>query len=240
MTSKPTGLRCLRTSIRDHFSERPPQAPLGGAFGSKGTIIARTALVALAAKRLGRPVKLAATRAQGFTIATYRAETRHHVKLGADETGKLLAYVHDAWELSSRPDNYNVAGTSSTAVMYDYGAIATRVNVANADRNTPGFMRSPPEVPYMYALECGMDELAYALKMDPVELRRRNDTMKDPASSRPYSSRSLMRCFDEAAEAFGWKNRSPEPGSMPMAIGSSAGDAPPPLIGRKSRRRLFG
>jgi xanthine dehydrogenase YagR molybdenum-binding subunit len=233
-------LRCLRTSIRDHFSERPPQAPLGGAFGSKGTIIARTALVALAAKRLGRPVKLAATRAQGFTIATYRAETRHHVKLGADETGKLLAYVHDAWELSSRPDNYNVAGTSSTAVMYDYGAIATRVNVANADRNTPGFMRSPPEVPYMYALECGMNELAYALKMDPVELRRRNDTMKDPASSRPYSSRSLMRCFDEAAEAFGWKNRSPEPGSMPMAIGSSAGDAPPPLIGRKSRRRLFG
>ena len=213
-TSKPTGLRCLRTSIGDHFSERPPQAPLGGAFGSKGAIIARTALVALAAKRIGRPVKLVATRARGFTIATYRAETRHHVKLGADETGKLLAYVHDAWELSSRPDNYNVAGTSSTAVMYDYGAIATRVNVVNADRNTPGFMRSPPEVPYMYALECGMDELAYALKMDPVELRRRNDTMKDPASSRPYSSRSLMRCFDEAAEAFGWKNRSPEPGSM--------------------------
>ena len=187
---------------------------LGGAFGSKGSVTARTALVALAAKRLGRPVKLVATRAQGFTIATYRAETRHHVKLGADQTGKLLAYVHDGWELSSRPDNYNVAGTSSTAVMYDYGAIATRVNVVNADRNTPGFMRSPPEVPYMYALESGMDELAYALKMDPVELRRRNDTMKDPASSRPYSSRSLMRCFDEAAEAFGWKGRNPQPGSM--------------------------
>ena len=56
--------------------------------------------------------------------------------------------------------------------MYDYGSIATSVNVVNADRNTPGFMRSPPEVPYMYALECGMDEPAYALKMDPVELRR--------------------------------------------------------------------
>jgi xanthine dehydrogenase YagR molybdenum-binding subunit len=187
---------------------------LGGAFGSKGSITARTALVALAAKRLGRPVKLAATRAQGFTIATYRAETRHHVKLGADQQGKLLAYVHEAWELSSRPDNYNVSGTTSTAVMYDYGSIATRVNVVNADRNTPGFMRSPPEVPYMYALECGMDELAYALKIDPVELRRRNDTMKDPASGRPYSSRSLMQCFDQAADAFGWKDRSAEPGSM--------------------------
>jgi len=187
---------------------------LGGAFGSKGSITARTALVAMAAKRIGRPVKLAATRSQGFTIATYRAETRHHVRLGADPQGKLLAYLHESWELTSRPDNYNVAGTSSTAVMYGYGAIATKVNVVNADRNTPGFMRSPPEVPYMYALESAMDELATALKMDPVALRRTNDTMKDPASGRPYSSRSLVECFDQGAEAFGWKDRKPEPRSM--------------------------
>jgi xanthine dehydrogenase YagR molybdenum-binding subunit len=187
---------------------------LGGAFGSKGSITARTALVALAAKRLARPVKLVATRAQGFTIATYRAETRHHVRLGADRQGKILAYLHEASELTSRPDNYNVAGTSSTAVMYGYGAISTKVSVVNADRNTPGFMRSPPEVPYMYALECAMDELAYELKMDPVELRRLNDTMKDPASDRPYSSRSLVQCFEQGAEAFGWKDRNAQPGSM--------------------------
>ncbi|MBV9909013.1 MAG: xanthine dehydrogenase family protein, partial [Hyphomicrobiales bacterium] len=187
---------------------------LGGAFGSKGSMTARTALVALAAKRVGRPVKLASTRAQGFTIATYRAETRHHVRLGADAQGKLLAYLHEAWELSSRPDNYNVSGTTSTAVMYGYGAIATKVNVVNADRNTPGFMRSPPEVPYMYALESAMDELAYALKMDPVALRRVNDTMKDPASDRVYSSRSLIQCFEQGSEAFGWKDRNPEPQSM--------------------------
>jgi xanthine dehydrogenase YagR molybdenum-binding subunit len=98
--------------------------------------------------------------------------------------------------------------------MYDYGAISTRVSVVNADRNTPGFMRSPPEVPYMYALECAMDELACALKMDPVELRRLNDTMKDPASDRLYSSRSLVECFQQGAEAFGWKDREAEPGSM--------------------------
>ena len=135
---------------------------------------------------------------------------------GSAPTGRAssLAYLHEGWELSSRPDNYNVSGTSSTAVMYGYGAIATRVNVVNADRNTPGFMRSPPEVPYMYALECAMDELAYALKMDPVALRRANDTMKDPASGRPYSSRSLVQCFEQGAEAFGWRNRNPEPGSM--------------------------
>jgi xanthine dehydrogenase YagR molybdenum-binding subunit len=187
---------------------------VGGAFGSKGSMTQRAALTAIAARRVGRPVKLVATRKQGFTIATYRAETRHHVRLGADSGGKILAYLHEGWELTSRPDNYNVSGTTSTAVMYDYGSVATRVNVVNADRNTPGYMRSPPEVPYMYALESAMDELAVALNMDPVELRRVNDTMKDPVTGRPYSSRSLVQCLEAGAEAFGWRNRSAAPGSM--------------------------
>ncbi len=187
---------------------------VGGAFGSKGSLTPRTALVALAAKRIRRPVKLVATRAQGFTIATYRAETRHHVRLGASRDGKIQAYLHEAWELTSRPDDYNVAGTTSTAMMYDYASVATKVNVVNADRNTPGFMRAPPEVPYMYALESAMDELAVKLNMDPVALRRINDTMKDPVTGRPYSSRSLVECFERGAEAFGWQGRGPTPGSM--------------------------
>ena len=193
---------------------RVVSAYIGGAFGSRGSLTSRTAIVALAAKRLGRPVKLVASRDQGFTIATYRAETRHRVKLAADRNGKLLAYLHESFELTSRPDNYNVAGTTSTAVMYNYGSVATKVNIVHADRNTPGFMRSPPEVPYMYALESAMDELAYALNMDPVELRRVNDTMKDPGADRSYTSRSLMQCFDKAAAAFGWSNRPPAPRSM--------------------------
>ncbi|MBV8593839.1 MAG: xanthine dehydrogenase family protein molybdopterin-binding subunit, partial [Caulobacteraceae bacterium] len=217
---------------------------VGGAFGSRGPLTQRTALVAIAARRLGRPVKLTTSRAQGFTIATYRAETRHHVRLGADEQGKLLAYLHEAWELTSRPDNYNVSGTTSTAVMYNYGAVATKVSVANADRNTPGFMRSPPEVPYMYALESAMDELAVMLKMDPVEFRRVNDTMKDPVTGRPYSSRSLMECFDAGAKAFGWRNRSPAPGSMrdgDWLVGwGCATAAYPTQIGPAAARVRFG
>ncbi len=187
---------------------------VGGAFGSKGSLTQRTALVAIAARRLRRPVKLVATRKQGFTIATYRAETRHRVRLGANREGKLLAYLHEGFEVTSRPDDYNVAGTEDTSVLYDYGSVATKVFIVHADRNTPGFMRSPPEIPYVYALESAMDELAIALDMDPVELRRINDTMKDPITGRPYSSRSLVKCFDEAAAAFGWRNRSPAPGSM--------------------------
>jgi xanthine dehydrogenase YagR molybdenum-binding subunit len=83
----------------------------------------------------------------------------------------------------------------------------------HADRNTPGFMRSPPVVPYIYALESAIDELAIKLDMDPVELRRVNDSMAD-ATGKPWSSRSLMKCYDEAAERFGWSKRNSRPGSM--------------------------
>jgi len=187
---------------------------VGGAFGSKASVTPRTALVAEAARRLGRPVRLVLTRQQACGICTYRAETRHRVRLAAERDGRLRAYLHEGHEITSRPDAYFVGGNASSARMYAFGSVATRALVVHADRNTPGFMRSPPEVPYIYALETAMDELAVALAMDPVELRRRNDTQRDPITGKPYSSRSLMRCYDEAARAFGWSRRSPRPGSM--------------------------
>ncbi len=187
---------------------------VGGAFGSKGIPSARTAWIAVAARRLNRPVKLVATRDQGYTIATYRAETRHHIQLGAARDGKLLSFRHEGWEVTSRPSEYNVSGTETTARMYACPNILTKVNVVHADRNTPGFMRAPPDVPYMFPLESAMDELAVALGMDPIELRRINDTRSDPATGQAYSSRSLMPCFDQAAERFGWSGRDPRPGSM--------------------------
>ncbi|MBV8354973.1 MAG: xanthine dehydrogenase family protein molybdopterin-binding subunit, partial [Candidatus Eremiobacteraeota bacterium] len=187
---------------------------VGGGFGSKGGARAYTALVAVAARRLGRPVKLVATREQGFTIATYRAETRHHVRLAASKKGKLRAYLHEASELCSRPSTYMNGGTDSTTRIYACPNIATKVWIAHADRNTPGWMRSPPEVPYVFPFESALDELAVELGIDPVELRRRNDTKVDPTSKLRYSSRGLMQCFDAAAKAFGWKKRKAKPGTM--------------------------
>ena len=96
--------------------------------------------------------------------------------------------------------------------MYGCRNVKTKVHIVHADRNTPGFMRSPPEVPYIFALESAMDELAVKLDMDPVELRRVNDTMNEPINGKPYTSRSLMQCFDQAAEAFGWSKRNPQAG----------------------------
>ncbi|MBS0334056.1 MAG: xanthine dehydrogenase family protein molybdopterin-binding subunit [Proteobacteria bacterium] len=187
---------------------------VGGAFGSRGAVTSRTAWVALSAKRLGRAVKLVPTRDQGFTVSTFRAETRQHVRLGASREGKLQALAHEGSEITSRPSDYNVSGTETTSRMYACPNIATKVEVAHADRSTPGFMRAPPDTPYMFGLECAMDELAYALGMDPVELRRINDTQTDPINGHPYSSRSLMKCFDAAAEKFGWAKRDPKPASM--------------------------
>jgi xanthine dehydrogenase YagR molybdenum-binding subunit len=186
---------------------------VGGAFGSKAQLTPRTGLVALAAKTLNRPVKLVATRDQGFTIATYRAETRHRIRIGAGRDGRIASFQHDGWEVTSRPDDYSVAGVEDSARLYGFGAVKTSVKTVHADRNTPGFMRSPPVVPYIYALESAIDELAVKLGMDPVELRRVNDSNKD-ATGKEWSSRSLMQCYDQAAEAFGWSRREAAPGAM--------------------------
>lgn len=187
---------------------------VGGGFGSRGSMTPRTAIIASIAKRLNRPIKLVPTRDQGFTIATYRAETRHEIKLGAGRDGKLVALRHEGAEVSSRADPYCVGGTKTTTRLYACPNVDSLVSIVRADRNTPGFMRSPPEVPYLFALESAMDELAVKLNMDPIELRRVNDTTNEPIGGKPYTSRSLMACFDEAAKAFGWGQRSAAPKSM--------------------------
>ena len=187
---------------------------VGGGFGSKGSMTPRTAIIASIARRLGRPVKLVATRDQGFNISTYRAETRHQIQIGASRDGKLMALRHEGWEISSRADAYAVGGTKTTTRLYACPNVDSLVSIVRADRDTPGFMRSPPEVPYMFALESAMDELAVQLNMDPIELRRINDTTKEPIGGKPYTSRSLMACYDQGAKAFGWANRNNQPKSM--------------------------
>jgi xanthine dehydrogenase YagR molybdenum-binding subunit len=187
---------------------------VGGAFGSKGFVTPRTALVAIAARRLGRPVKLVATRQQGFTISGYRAEARQHVQLAAGPDGRLAALKQEGWELTSRADTVAMGTVSMTTRLYACRNIVGRVNAVSTDRATPGFMRAPGEMQYGFALESALDELAEKLDMDPIELRRVNDTQTEPVKGLPYTSRSLMRCFDEGAAAFGWKDRTRPTASM--------------------------
>lgn len=187
-------------------------APLiGGHFGSKMALSQHTALCALAARRAGRPVHLHVGRRDSFTIANYRSETRHRIRLGADRDGRFVALAHDARTVTSRFDDFAMEGTDVTTALYACPAVAATERVVRVDRNTPGPMRAPPEVPYLFALECAVDEMAAALGIDPVELRRRNDTAVDPVTGHPFTTRGLMRCLDAGAAAFGW--RAGPPGS---------------------------
>ena len=217
---------------------------VGGAFGSKGSLTQRTAIVAIAARRLGRPVKLVPTREQGFTISTFRAETRQRVQLAATREGKLQALNHEGSEVTSRADPYAVAGTDASTRMYACPNVASNVTIVRADRSTPGFMRAPAETPYFFALESAMDELAVALNMDPIELRRVNDTQTEPIKGLPYTSRAMMACFDEAAAAFGWKARNPAPGSKRdgdwlVGWGCAASAYPTQMAAATARVRVF-
>ena len=217
---------------------------VGGAFGPKGALTQGTAVVAIAARRLGRPVKLVPTREQGFTIATFRAETRHRIQLAATQDGKLQALNHEGSEVTSRADPYAVAGTDASTRMYACPNVASNVTIVRADRATPGFMRAPAETPYFFALESAMDELAVALKMDPIELRRVNDTQTEPIKGLPYTSRALMTCFDQAADAFGWQARNPTPGSKReghwlIGWGCAASAYPTQMAAATARVRVF-
>jgi xanthine dehydrogenase YagR molybdenum-binding subunit len=209
----------LRSGLAGQLGSPPEKIRIvndyvGGAFGSKGAITQRTALVAVAARQLGRPVKLVATRDQGFSISGHRHETRHRIRIGAGRDGRFTAYHHDQWELNGRADPYVNGGVENAAAMYAFPAVMSTGRMVRADRDPPIFMRSPAEVPVIFALESAVDELAVRLAMDPVELRRINDTDKNWVTGKPYSSRSLMKCYDAASAAFGWTQRNPRPGSM--------------------------
>ena len=118
------------------------------------------------------------------------------------------------------------------------------MQVVEADRQTPGFMRAPPEVPYFFAMESAVDELAHAMGLDPIELRRRNDTPVDAVNGKPFSSRALMECFDTAAEAFGWRERAAAPRAMRrgewwVGFGCAAAAYPAQIAAADCRATLF-
>lgn len=186
----------------------------GGAFGSRGDLSQVTALVALAAKRLARPVKYVGSRRQGFTTRTFRAETRHKLRIACDAAGKLTGIEHLSWELVSRTEAFTLAGADTTSRLYAIPAIRIRAHAVEADRQTPGFMRAPPEVPFAFAMESALDELAHTAGIDPVALRLANDTNVDPVNGKPFVTRGLAACLRAGAKAIGWDRRSSTPGAV--------------------------
>lgn len=187
---------------------------VGGAFGGKALSMPHTVAVAAAARQLRRPVKLYISREQMFTIGSYRPGSVSRVRLAARRDGKLLAISHDYASQTSRSDPAGIPGAEATVVMYDAPNVRGRDRFVPTDANAPGPMRAPVEMPSFFALESAMDELAVKLKMDPIELRARNQPPVHPTARVPFSSRSLVECYRRGAEIFGWSRRDPRPGSM--------------------------
>ena len=187
---------------------------IGGAFGTSLRTWPHVTLAAMAARQVGRPVKLVLTRKQMFFTTGHRPRTLQRVAFGATQGGKLTSVIHEGTAETSRYEQYAEALTPVSSYMYSCPDVRTRYRLLPLDAGTPTYMRAPGEASGVFALECAMDELAHALGIDPIELRRRNEPEIDEGENKPFSSRSLMKCYDLGAERFGWSRRNHAPRSM--------------------------
>ena len=187
---------------------------VGGGFGAGLRAWPHVILTALAARTVGRPVKLVLTRPQMFTGVGHRPNTVQHLRLGATRAGELVALDHQATSSLAMQDDNLEPVTMGTPAAYACANVATRDRQKRLNIPSPGSMRAPGDAEGNFALESALDELAYALGMDPLQLRLRNYAEVHPQFGLPWSSKALRDCYQHGADRFGWAARNPRPGSM--------------------------
>ncbi len=187
---------------------------VGGGFGCKGSAWSHVPLAAMAARQVNRPVKLVLGRIQMYGPVGFRPQTIQQVSLGATREGKLTALRHSGTSQTSTFDEFIEPVAKTARMIYACPNIETSHRLVRLDEGTPTFMRAPGEASGSFALESAMDELAYALNIDPIELRLRNYADVDADQGLPWSSKSLKQCYTLGAERFGWQKRNPKPRSM--------------------------
>ncbi|AGZ45214.1 xanthine dehydrogenase family protein molybdopterin-binding subunit [Actinoplanes friuliensis] len=213
---------------------------VGGGFGSKGTARPNAVLAALAAKVVGRPVKLALPRQAMFSMVGHRTPTIQRLRLGAQTDGTLTAIGHDAVEQTSRLFEFAEQTTVATRHMYAAANRHTGHRLVRLDMPTPRWMRAPGEAPGMAGLECALDELAEKLGQDPVEFRIRNEPAAEPETGKPFTSRNYVACLREGATRFGWADRDPRPRARREGqwwIGTGVAGATYPTMAQPSTAR---
>lgn len=217
---------------------------IGGGFGSKAFAMAHSAIAAIAAKMLGRAVKLALTRPQTFTAFGGRAATRQTLTLGATRDGKLLSIVQTGANETSIDSVWGEPLGVVTTLMYAVPHLASRQTVVPVNTVLPSALRAPGENPSAYGIECAIDELSYEVGLDPVAIRLLNYAEEDPQAKKPWSTRQLREAYEEGAKAFGWAKRKPEPrsmrdGSQLIGWGVAAGTYPVRRSAGEAMVRLF-
>jgi len=187
---------------------------VGGGFGGKLPVHGEVMLSAMASRQLGRPVKTALTRQQMFHSTTHRSQTIQRVRLGATPDGLLTAIGHDTLSHSARFDNFYETASTQTRTLYAAPNRSTTHRSVKLDLPISDSTRAPGEAVGMLAIEQAMDELAEKLRLDPIELRLRNEPALDPEKNIPFSTRQLVRCLKEGADRFGWQRRQAQPGAV--------------------------
>jgi xanthine dehydrogenase YagR molybdenum-binding subunit len=213
------GIFGVRNKLAKQFGLEPQNVRVinhyvGGGFGSKGSPWSHVGLAALAAKAVGRPVKLVLTRPQMFALVGHRPETRQDITLGATTDGTLTVIRHDVVSETSRYEEFAEPSAVQTRHLYSCPNVVTSHKLVKIDIPTPTFQRAPGEATGTFGLESAMDELAYALKLDPVELRVKNHAVRDEQEDKPFSSKSILECYRQGAQRFGWARRNPKIGAM--------------------------
>lgn len=187
---------------------------VGGAFGNGLRVWPHVILTVLAARMTGRPVKLVLTRPQMFTSIGHRPSSIQHITIGAERSGELVAIDHRTTSSVAMEDDDYEPLAASSAVSYACPNVITRDSQVRLNIPNPTSMRAPAEGQGNFALESALDELAYALGIDPLELRLRNYAENHPGNGMPWSSKALRECYEVGAERFGWSRRDPAPRSM--------------------------
>jgi xanthine dehydrogenase YagR molybdenum-binding subunit len=184
---------------------------VGGAFGGSSRIWPPEMAAILGAKVVGRPVKVLNQRGHEFNMVGYRPRSMQRVALGAQPDGTLVGVSHQVFGATSRYEEFTERTLHPTKSGYRCPNAELTYQLVPLDLSTPCWTRGPGETTGSFALESAMDELAYALKMDPLALRLQNFAEVDPNGDRPWSTNYLRECYARGAERFGWKKRNPMP-----------------------------
>ncbi|MFD4675976.1 xanthine dehydrogenase family protein molybdopterin-binding subunit [Lentzea sp. NPDC058450] len=216
---------------------------VGGAFGNGGRTWVHSVVAALAARQVGRPVKLVLTRRQQYFGTGFRPAYEFRARVGSDRTGRVSAMIHEARGESSRYEFHNEDVVTPARVMYATPHVRTSYQLVPLDISTPTWMRGPGWGTGAHVVETAMDELAHELRLDPIELRLRNDPRSDPETGKPYSTRRLRECCTTGAREFGWNRRKAAPrstrdGDWLVGMGMAAGVYPTESVFASAHARL--
>lgn len=216
---KTQGVKSTQNAIAQAFKLPPENVQVtakfvGGAFGNALRTWPHETAAVMAAQLVKRPVKLVLSREMQFNMVGYRPYTWQKISLGATADGKFTGLIHEAKGQTSTFEEFTEGTVNMSRFMYACPSVGTIYKVVPVDVNTPTWMRGPGEATGAFALESAIDEMAYKLNLDPIELRVRNHADTDPENGKPFSTKYLKEAYELGADKIGWKNRPSKPGTL--------------------------